>query len=55
MANGRNCDNCGTYLKEKDFESYSSWNYTCPECGFKYIHSLPISALEQVEYFLKKA
>ena len=53
MSKGRNCDNCECYLEEKDFESYGSWNYTCPYCGFEYIHSSSLSVIEQVKRFLK--
>lgn len=51
---GRNCDNCDAYLNEEDYEEYGSWSYTCPECGFKYRHSIELSASEQVKKFLVK-
>ncbi len=54
MGKGRNCDNCETHLEDDDFESYGSWSYTCPDCGFKYSHSSSYSVDEQIEKFLEK-
>ena len=37
-ASGRTCDECGKYLTDADFDKPGSWNYTCPKCGYRYIH-----------------
>ncbi len=49
MNNGRNCDNCDNRLDEDDFDSYGSWSYECPKCGFNYSHSSEMSLDEQLE------
>ena len=43
---GRNCDRCGHVLYEKDYDRYGSWNYTCPSCGFRYIHGMSLDELK---------
>lgn len=53
--NGRNCDNCETYLSDEDYTGYGSWSYDCPDCGFKYRHSSELTASEQVEKFNQPA
>lgn len=52
MGNGRYCDNCETYLNEKDYADYGSWSYTCPDCGFVYRHGHSVS--KQLAEFNKK-
>ena len=36
---GHKCDKCGKQLSNDDYESYGSWSYTCPKCGYKYEHT----------------
>ena len=53
MGKGRNCDNCGHYLSDEEFDRYGTWSYTCEKCGFRYRHQLQVTAKEQVEEFEK--
>lgn len=39
MVAGRDCDECEKPLKESDYPMDLLWDYTCSECGFKYVHS----------------
>lgn len=48
---GHNCDNCGHYLEDEDYNGPRSWSYTCPSCGFKYNHWSSNSAEQQVKKF----
>jgi DNA-directed RNA polymerase subunit RPC12/RpoP len=50
LNKGRECDNCGKSLKDEDYDRYGSWSYTCPKCGFRYLHGSK-TAEEQVEKF----
>lgn len=54
MADGRECAKCGHHLRDKEFKSYGSWDYTCRECGFKYNHSSYLSEDEQVVKYDKE-
>jgi SPP1 gp7 family putative phage head morphogenesis protein len=42
IPKGRNCDRCGQHLEEEDYDRSGSWNYTCPKCGFRYIHGMDL-------------
>lgn len=37
---GHECDACSWPLNEDDYVDASSWSYTCPHCGFKYVHGM---------------
>lgn len=37
---GHECDACGWPLNDDDYVGTSSWSYTCPHCGFKYVHGM---------------
>lgn len=48
MKDGRHCDECGTYLNNDDFDKRGSWSYTCPKCGYRYIHGSPIKIVNKI-------
>jgi ribosomal protein L37AE/L43A len=50
---GKECDNCGHYLNEDDYDRPGSWSYRCPNCEFKYNHG-GRTPEEQVKRFLKE-
>ena len=35
---GHNCDECGHYLNDNEYDRYGSWSYRCKKCGFRYKH-----------------
>jgi hydrogenase maturation factor HypF (carbamoyltransferase family) len=49
--NGHYCDNCESHLNDEDYHGYGSWSYTCPDCGFRYSHSIELPVSEQVKQF----
>jgi len=48
--NGHYCDNCQSHLEDKDYDAYGSWSYTCPNCGFRYVHGRGTAEEQVAEY-----
>jgi len=37
-STGRECENCGHYLGDDEYQAPGSWSYRCKKCKFKYNH-----------------